>query len=147
METLYTGFKGANNSSHILVSQINGEKLFLTNSYSGLRKDIDNLNKNYNRVYMFGLDKSLRNSVRIEACAQKDGSILRSAMELKNIEERFIIRGLKCWISENPTWYLCDEAYFYMLKKYNQNAVFIHVPSARYLSNEFVEAIISALVE
>lgn len=147
METLYTGFKGANNSSHILVSQMNGEKLFLTNSYSGLRKDIDNLSKDYSRVYMFGLDKSLINSIRIEACAKKDATKFFSALNLMDIENRLTMNGLNCMISENPTWYLCNEAYFYMQMKYNQNAVFIHVPPARYLTNEFAEAIISALEE
>ena len=36
MNTLYVGFKGENNASYKLVSQLNGNKLFLTNSFAGL---------------------------------------------------------------------------------------------------------------
>lgn len=43
MRVLYTGFKGKNNSSYQLVSNISGEKLFLTNSFEGLKKDIVNV--------------------------------------------------------------------------------------------------------
>lgn len=38
---LFTGFKGKNNSSYKIVSQSNGEKLYLTNSFQGLQKDIE----------------------------------------------------------------------------------------------------------
>lgn len=147
METLYTGFKGAGNSSYILVSQIDGEKMFLTNSFAGLSKQIESISKDYGRVYIFGLDKMLKDSIRIEACAQKDGSILYSSVDLNNMANRLMMNGIKCMISKNPTWYLCNEAYYFMLKKYNHNAILIHVPSARYITQEFANAIISALDE
>lgn len=145
METLYTGFKGTGNSSYILVSQIVGEKIFLTNSFSGLRKDIESINKDYGRIYMFGLDKTLKNSVRIEACAQKDDNIRYSSVELNDVADRLMMNGVKCMISENPTSFLCNEAYYYMLQKYNHNAIFIHVPSTRYITQEFANTIILAL--
>ena len=47
MAILYTGFKGVGNSSYLLVNQIAAEKLLLTNSFNGLRKDIESLSKNY----------------------------------------------------------------------------------------------------
>ena len=59
MKILYTGFKGKNNTSFKLVSAFEGEKVFLTNSFNGLKTDIDNINQKFDSVYMFGLDKIL----------------------------------------------------------------------------------------
>ena len=66
MKTLYVGFKGIHNSSNKLVQNLQGEKYFLTNSFEGLKRDIENLVGEYEQVYMFGLDKALKDSVRIE---------------------------------------------------------------------------------
>ncbi len=38
MKTLYTAFKGKNNTSYQLVSRIDNNLLFLTNSFTGLEK-------------------------------------------------------------------------------------------------------------
>ena len=65
MKTLYVGFKGIHNSSNKLVRNLQGEKYFLTNSFEGLKRDIENLVGEYEQVYMFGLDKALKDSVRI----------------------------------------------------------------------------------
>ena len=73
MRVLYTGFKGKNNSSYQLVSNISGEKLFLTNSFEGLKKDIVNVKDSYDLVVMFGLDTSLKDAVRIERVAELEG--------------------------------------------------------------------------
>ena len=62
MKVLCTGFKGKNNSSYYLLSKISGQKLFLTNSYDGLKKDIMNVTDKYDLVVMFGLDTSLKNT-------------------------------------------------------------------------------------
>ncbi len=69
MDRLYVGFKGKGNSSNKIVSSIIGEKLFLTNSFDGLKRDIENISKSYESIYMFGLDKSLKGTVRIESAA------------------------------------------------------------------------------
>ncbi|HKL98768.1 MAG TPA: hypothetical protein VJZ06_02520 [Mobilitalea sp.] len=145
MATLYTGFKGARNSSYILVSQFSGEKLFLTNSFSGLRNDIENLRQSYDKVYMFGLDKTLRNSVRIEECAQKDGRALYTAIKSNEIVGRLMTNGICCSTSNNHTHYLCNEAYYYMLEKYERNAILIHIPPSRFISKEFSDSILNTL--
>jgi len=49
--TLFVAFKGTGNSSHQLVSGLNGDKLFLTNSFSGLKRDIDNVQGNFRVVF------------------------------------------------------------------------------------------------
>ena len=38
--TWYVAFKGNGNSSNKIVRNLNGDKLFLTNSYGGLKNDI-----------------------------------------------------------------------------------------------------------
>ena len=87
MKTLYVGFKGIHNSSNKLVRNLQGEKYFLTNSFEGLKRDIENLVGEYEQVYMFGLDKALKDSVRIEKCAEKDGERIYTQMLLSGIEE------------------------------------------------------------
>lgn len=146
MTTLYTGFKGAGNSSYMMISRIAGEKLFLTNSFTGLKKDIENLSKDYNRVYMFGLDKSLKNEIRIEECAQRNNRVLYTTMDSKKIANALTVSGIHCVTSDIPTHYLCNEAYYSMLEKYNRNAIFIHLPSSRYITKEFVSSMIDSLI-
>ncbi len=70
MKILYTGFKGKNNSSYQLIQSIQGNKLLLTNSFEGLRRDIENIDLFYDLAIMFGLDKTLKNRVRIECVAE-----------------------------------------------------------------------------
>ena len=64
MNILFTAFKGKNNASAVLLDMISGDKLYLTNSYVGLEKEILNLEKTYDIVLMFGLDKNLNNEIR-----------------------------------------------------------------------------------
>lgn len=66
LRILYTGFKGKNNVSYQLLSEISGQKLLLTNSFVGLAKDIMSIKDSYDFVIMLGLDTSLMEMVRIE---------------------------------------------------------------------------------
>lgn len=75
MTILFTAFKGKNNASAVLLDMISGDKLYLTNSYVGLEKEILNLEKTYDIVLMFGLDKNLNNEIRIENIAENNGKI------------------------------------------------------------------------
>ena len=61
MNILFTAFKGKNNASAVLLDMISGDKLYLTNSYVGLEKEILHLEQIYDVVLMFGLDKNLNN--------------------------------------------------------------------------------------
>lgn len=144
---LYTGFKGDCNSSCILVCRIQGEKLFLTNSFDGLKRDIENIKKKYEKIYMFGLDARLKKSVRIEECAEKEGVRLYSEMDLADLQRKIIERGISCSISGNPTHYLCNEAYYHMLMKYQCHAVFIHIPPLKYITDEMMKDIIEVVQE
>lgn len=110
MKVLYTGFKGKNNSSYQLLSKISGHKLFLTNSFKGLEKDIMNVTDKFDLVVMFGLDTSLKETVRTE-----------------NV------------VSEIPTQYLCNTAYFNALHKFEGKAMFIHIPSLKNMSEDMMD--------
>lgn len=142
MSILYVGFKGKNNASNKLVSAIQGEKLFLTNSFAGLKKDIENISKEYDRVYMFGIDKALSKTIRIEKCAEVDSDLICSKMDIESLHIAFLQNNIESEISQTPTHYLCNEAYYQMLKKSGGNAVFIHIPGIKNITNELIEGII-----
>ena len=142
LKTLYVGFKGIHNSSNKLVQNLQGEKYFLTNSFEGLKRDIENLVGEYEQVYMFGLDKALKDSVRIEKCAEKDGERIYTQMQLSGIEECLKNNAIPYSVSHNSTHYLCNEAYFYMLKKMNGHVVFVHIPSTKNLTEEMLQKLV-----
>ena len=145
MSTLYVAFKGKGNSSNKIVSSFAGDKLFLTNSFIGLKKDIDIINKTYDLVYMFGLDKNLKGGIRIESVAVKDDVRLYSDMDLDAIKVKLNNYGISATVGSTPAKYLCNEAYWYMLRKYNNQVVFFHVPSIKYISGAFIENIKNAI--
>lgn len=147
MSTLYVAFKGRGNSSNKIVSSFAGDKLFLTNSFHGLKNDIDSINTIYDSVYMFGLDKSLKEEIRIESVAVKDEVRLYSDMDLDAFSVRLRKYGISVSIGNMPAIYLCNEAYWYMLKKYNNHVVFFHVPSIKYISEAFLVKIQKALFD
>ena len=133
--TLYLGFKGHNNSSAILVNSLSGQHGLLTNSYAGLKRDIEKLIEDYEEVYLFGADKSLSDSFRIEQYAEKEGKQLATILDLSKIAERLAVSGIKSTISKTATHYLCNEAYWYLLEKYCGRAALIHIPSIKHYSN------------
>lgn len=145
MSTLYVAFKGNGNSSNKIVSSLSGDKLFLTNSYIRLKKDIDNINGTYDLVYMFGLDKKLKGNVRIDCVAQRGDVRLYSDMDCASVAMNLNKNGITANIGNTPTQYLCNEAYWYMLRKYNCHAMFFHVPSIKYITETFIEKIRAVL--
>lgn len=147
MSTLYVAFKGKGNSSNKIVSSFAGDKLFLTNSFMGLKKDIDGINNTYDLIFMFGLDKSLKGEIRIESVAVKDNVRLYSDMDLDAININLSKYGISASIGNTPTIYLCNEAYWYMLRKYNNHVAFFHVPSIKYISEDFIKKIQNALFQ
>ena len=130
MKTLYTAFKGIHNASFQLVSQLCGDKFFLTNSFQGLEKDISSIDMEYDTVYMFGIDKKLRNSIRVETCSNYNGELIDTSFDIVTLEKAIKDLGISYIISNKPTAYLCNAAYYHMLKR-NRNTVFIHIPSMK----------------
>ena len=130
MKTLYTAFKGKNNTSYQLVSRIDNNSLVLTNSFTGLEKDITRFDCDYDAVYMFGIDKNLVDRIRIDLCACYNSERIFTDFNLLPLERKLIESNISYSFSNIPTKYLCNAAYYHMLKK-NLNTVFIHIPSLR----------------
>ncbi len=143
--TLFIGFKGKNNSSSILVQSIAKNYCLLTNSFNGLKKDIDYIDGDYDFILMFGVDKKLESSLRIESVAEKNGVRYFSTLDLGNISECLNDVGVDNLISATPTHYLCNEAYWYILKKFNGKAAFIHIPTIKYIDDGLIGKIKQAL--
>lgn len=137
---LLTGFKGKNNSSGKLVQAISENGLLLlTNSFDGVKNDIEGINGDFDFLIMFGCDKNLKDSVRIERFAQKNGEKIASALDLENISKRLGNVGIKNVISDVTGAYLCNEAYWSALKKFNNKAVFIHIPTIKNIDDDFIK--------
>ena len=136
---LLTGFKGKNNSSGNLVQTISQNYKLLTNSFDGVKKDIEEISDDFDFVIMFGCDKNLKDSVRIERFAQKNNEKITSALDLENISKRLGNVGIKNIISDVTGAYLCNEAYWSALKKFNNKAVFIHIPTLKNIDDDFIK--------
>ncbi len=145
MQALYVAFKGDGNSSNKIVRSLSGDKLFLTNSYNGLKKDIDHINGTYDVVYMFGLDKRLKGNVRIDCVAQRGEVCLYSDVDMNSIALALNKSGISSYIGNTPTQSLCNEAYWHMLKKCNCHVVFFHVPSIKYITDSFIDKVRTVL--
>ena len=140
METIYIGFRGTYNASYRLVQALPGNRYFLTNSFGGLTKDIDRLDGSYECAILFGVDKTLKDAVRIEKTAERENGIeLYSVLNLERISECLSLSGVKNNLSDHPTHYLCNEAYWYALQKYSGKAVLIHIPTIKHMDDVFIE--------
>lgn len=72
----------------------------------------------------------------------KKGEVcLYSSVDFDSIAMKLNQTGIITDISRIPTQSLCNEAYWYMLKKYNYHVIFIHVPSIKYITEDFTEKI------
>lgn len=147
VRTLYTGFKGKNNSSYQLLSSICGEKLFLTNSFEGLKRDIMDVTDEYDLVIMFGLDTNLKDMVRIERVSEYKNVKAVSKMDCDAICKFINERGIECIVSDIPTKYLCNAAYWHMLRKVDGRAMFIHIPSMKNMSEGMMDKMLKCLEE
>lgn len=141
MKTLFTSFKGINNTSFRLIKQIDCDALLLTNSFEGLKKDIRAVNEHYDTVYMFGVDKNLVNEVRIETCADYDSEIIYTDFDIDFLQKELTEAKINFTISRDTTKYLCNAAFYHMLKV-NSNTVFIHIPSVKGMSEQLTRKLI-----
>jgi len=137
---LHIGFKGKNNASCILVKSISADSYLLTNSFEGLKKDIDLLSRSYDYVILFGIDKNLIDTVRIEKVAEKETKEF-SVLNLDAISAQLDTVGISNYLSDKPTRYLCNEAYWYLLRKFNGRAVLIHIPSIKNINEKLIDGL------
>lgn len=85
---------------------------------------------------MFGIDKTLKNEIRIEKNARYDEERAETLIDIYAMNQYFNKNGIDAFISDIPTVYLCNAAYFHMLKKYTGRVVFVHIPSSKNMSEE-----------
>lgn len=138
---LYVGFKGKSNSSFKLVNDMNGDRLFLTNSFKGLYRDIELVIKEYKKVMMFGLDKTLSEDIRFESAAKKDGEMVHTSFDMVPYTQLAKKNNISYTVSDVPTSYLCNEAYFLMLRKMSCPVLFVHIPGLSRMTESFYEKI------
>ena len=141
MKILFTAFKGVHNTSFQLVDQTAANYILLTNSFQGLEKDISFISSDYSIVYMFGVDKELIDKVRIEKCAKYNAETVCTDFDIHYLETMLGRVGITYTISDKPTRYLCNAAFYHMLKK-NPNTVFIHIPSLKGMRIELMNKLI-----
>ena len=142
MKTLFIGFRGKNNTSSQIVNQLGEDILLLTNSFSGLEKDILSITESYDSIYMFGVDSSLKGTLRIEKFAEFNGITVSSVYDVAQLSKIMDGYGIVNSISNVPTQYLCNAAYYHMLC-INKNAVFIHVPSIKGMNDALMDRLLT----
>ena len=144
---LFVGFRGKNNASGILAEQLSPEPLLLTNSGPGLKKDIDSAAGEYDYAVMFGVEKALTSTVRIEKAAVLEGRKAMTALDPEKIAESLEAAGITPVISDEPVPCLCNEAYWHALAKYSGKAVFIHIPTIKHADACFIRKMKSAFLK
>ena len=135
MKVLLTAFYGKYNASNMLVNMIddNVDKLILTNSFIKLEHELNNtLLEAYDLILMFGINKFLKDEIRLEQTAKLD-DVLDTCIDIKSISE-LCNKYIKTSINNVPTRYLCNSAYYHSLKK-NRNTLFIHIPGFSKITN------------
>lgn len=138
-KVLYIGFKGKNNASGRLAESLSPDHLLLTNSFEGLKKDIDSIGQEYDCAVMFGVDKNLVSTVRIELSAVKGDKKYYSKLNADKFASSLDAAGIKTVISDDPKTCLCNEAYWNALSRFEGRAIFIHIPTIRNADEAFLD--------
>lgn len=146
MSLLLTAFKGVHNSSYQLIQGYSDDKLFLTNSYNGLDRDINSCDfTQYSAVIMFGLDRNLKDKLRIEPCAKLCENIRNTVYDTKAFADIFEEFSLKTAVAEKATAYLCNYAYYKVLDIMSGRALFVHIPPERCFTSDMKRNIQNAI--
>lgn len=133
---LITGFKGFNNSSRILLDNINNkfDKLYLENDFNiSVNQMINQLNNNsYDLIIAFGQKPNIK-SIYIETIGKGQNIQYETTYNFSNLYSELIKNNFKVKISSNAGNYLCNNIYYNTMKyikenKINMNILFIHIP-------------------
>ena len=129
MKILYTGFRGKNNASCQLVELINpNDKVLLTNSFEGIKKDLDNISlESYDLIIMFGINKNLKDKLIIEINSNLNLEYLNTKVNYDELKSMISDNDIEVDLNFKPTKYLCNYAYHNALLR-NKNSIFIHIP-------------------
>lgn len=77
--------------------------------------------------------------MRIEQVAEKENIVCSSSINLESISVHLNSVGISNEISNSPTHYLCNEAYWYLLQKFKGNVILVHIPSIKNINGAFIE--------
>ena len=129
MKILYIGFKGKNNASCQLVEQINpSEKLLLTNSFGGIKRDLASIPlESYDLIIMFGINKNLKDKLIIEVNSSFNCEHLRTKVDYKGLKTMINDYEIAAELNYISTKHLCNYAYHNALLRI-KNSIFIHIP-------------------
>lgn len=136
MKILFTAFNGINNSSKILLDNINcpsDDKLYLKNSYitsvSQLKKKLKN---NYDLIVSFGQAPLNPNHIKIETQGTLSNTFTTN-YDYTNLKKHLESLNFHVSISNNAGRYFCNNIYYHGLKYIYENnlsmkMIFIHIP-------------------
>lgn len=136
--SLYLGFQGTQNPFTGMVQALSPESFLLTNSFAGVQRDLDRLPRGYDRAVLFDVDPALRDGVRIEALAEREG-LRESSLDLAGLSARLTDAGIPNAISHRPVHDLCNEAYWLLLERFSGAAALIHIPCGPYFPESMIE--------
>lgn len=151
-KVLITSFKGKNNTSSILLKQINCnniDKLELTNSFITSENELKNkIRKNsYTYILCFG-QKPDCNHIYIELYGNKNNNKIKTKYPYKKLISFFNENKIKYSLSKDAGNYLCNNIYYEGMKYIEDNSLdikmlFIHIPSV--YENSYFEIISCAI--
>ena len=134
MKILYTAFNGKNNSSKILLDNLNCEnKLYLKNSFKTsviqLQKELKN---NYDLIISFGQAPLNNNTIKIETIG-KGNNHYKTNYDFNDLKNKLEASSFNVIISTDAGNYLCNYLYYHGLKyisdsKLKGDMIFIHIP-------------------
>ena len=136
MKILYTGFKGKNNASCQLIELIDpNDKILLTNSFEGIKRDLDNISLElYDLIIMFGINKKLKDKLIIEVNSCLNLEYLSTKVNYEQLKTEIHDNDINVDLNFKPTKYLCNYAYHNALLR-NKNSIFIHIPGISKITN------------
>ena len=113
MKILYTCFNGKNNSSKILLDNIDGDKLYLKNSYntSVIQLEEKLSNNEYDLVISFGQAPLDEGIIQI-GTRGKDKDYYETNYDYSKLIER-LNSNFKVIVSKNAGNYFCNNVYYY----------------------------------
>ena len=135
MKCLFTCFKDPNNSSHILLDNLNFEnKIYLKNDFVLSCEQMEEALKkeNFDYIFMFGKKPIIKNKLSIEKFAKKV-DILESNLNVKELSAYLKNNGIGNYTSKNAGTSFCNNVYYFTLNYIKNNnlktkAVFVHLP-------------------
>jgi len=151
MNILVLGFEGNNNTSKILLDNINNsinlDCLYLKNDFIISVNQFKNkiIENNYDIIFAFGQKPNIK-SIYLEIYAKDNNEKLKTNYNYNELNN-YLKNYYKIKISENAGNYLCNNIYYNGLKyiyenKLNIKMVFLHIPYMKNIDIEYFSKII-----